>query len=196
MLASITPLGERGRQSRWVLTVSAFLAGATAAGAAAGALAGLAGQVALGDVTAWRTRLAILALALVVAIGLDTLPAGVPGPRRQVNERWLDEFRGWVYGFGFGAQLGLAVTTVVSSAATYVALLAAFLTGDIGRGALVLGCYGAVRGLTPLATARIRRPDQLLAMHIRLERWRAPAARAGLALLGGMLVCAAVWSVA
>ena len=38
----------------------------------------------------------------------------------------------------------------MSSAATYVAVLAALMTGDPGRGALVFGCYGAVRGLTPL----------------------------------------------
>ena len=34
MLASITPLGERGRQSSWTVTVTAFLIGAGATGAA------------------------------------------------------------------------------------------------------------------------------------------------------------------
>ena len=58
----------------------------------------------------------------------------VPGPRRQVNERWLDEYRGWVYGLGFGAQLGLGVTTIVTSAATYVALFAALLSGTPAAG--------------------------------------------------------------
>jgi MFS family permease len=192
MLASITPLGERGRGSNWGVTVSAFLIGSTAAGAAAGALAGAAGSIALGDAISWRTRLAVLTVALVTAIALEILPGRLPGPRRQVNERWLDQFRGWVYGLGFGAQLGLAVTTIVSSAAIYVALLAGFLAGDVLRGALVLGCFGAARGLMPLVAVRVRRPDQLRQLHARLERWRAPAGRATVAVLCGMLALAVV----
>jgi hypothetical protein len=196
MLASITPLGERGRRSNWGVTVSAFLIGSTVAGAAVGAVAGAGGRLALGDALGWRTRLAVLAAALVVAIALDVLPGRVPGPRRQVNERWLDAFRGWVYGLGFGAQLGLAVTTIVSSAATYVALLAAFLAGNALRGAIVLGCFGAIRGLTPLAAARVRRPDQLRALHVRLERWRTPAGDLTVLLLSGILAVAVLGSVA
>jgi hypothetical protein len=202
MLASITPLGERGRRSRWGPTVSAFLLGAAGAGALAGAVFGAAGALALGDAGSAgsasgdaRTRLAVLAAALLLAVALDALRK-VPGPRRQVNERWLDAFRGWVYGLGFGAQLGLGVTTIVSSAATYVAMLAAFLTGSVGGGALVLGCFGLVRGLTPLAAARVRRPEQLMSMHARLERWREPAARAAPALLACAFVLAGVGSVA
>jgi hypothetical protein len=194
MLASITPLGERGRQSRWPLTATAFLLGATAAGAGAGALLGAAGGLVLGGSAGVRIRLAVFTAALVLAVALDLMHA-VPGPRRQVNERWLDEFRGWVYGLGFGAQLGLGITTVVSSAATYVALLAAFRAGGAGRGAVVLGCFGAARGLLPLATARVNRPDQLIAMHARIERWRAPAARLSPALLAGALVLAGVGTV-
>jgi hypothetical protein len=187
MLASITPLGERGRQSRW--------GGATAAGAGAGALLGAAGRLTLGQSEGGHARLAALAAALLVAILLDLMRA-VPGPRRQVNERWLDEFRGWVYGLGFGAQLGLGITTVVSSAATYVALLAAFLTGSALGGAVVLGCFGLVRGITPLAAARVRRPDQLIAMHARLDRWRGGAAYAWPALMTAALVLAGAGTLA
>jgi hypothetical protein len=193
MLASITPLGERGRRSVWGVTSVAFGLGATVAGSALGALVGAAGRLALSGVGP-HPRLAGLAAVLAVAICLDLRQGPAPGPRRQVNERWLDEFRGWVYGLGFGAQLGLAATTVIASAATYVALAAAFLTGDAARGALVLGCFGAIRGVTPLAAARVRRPDQLLALHARLERWRAPSARGGVVLLGAMLALAVVWS--
>jgi len=194
MLASITPLGERGRQSRWAVTVTAFLIGAIAAGAGAGALLGAAGGLMLGGSRDGHARLAALAAALLLAVVLDVTRA-VPGPRRQVNERWLDEFRGWVYGFGFGAQLGLGITTIVSSAATYVALLAAFLTGGAEGGALVLGSFGLIRGLTPLAAGRVRAPDQLIAMHARLDRWRGPAARACPALTAAAFVLACAWTV-
>jgi len=186
MLASITPLGERGRRSRWGITVSAFLLGATAAGAGAGALLGALGSIVLPV----HSTVAVLAAAIAVAVVLDGLPRAVPGPRRQVDERWLDRYRGWVYGAGYGAQLGLGVTTIVSSAATYVALLAAFLTASAGSGALILGCYGAVRGLTPLAAAGVRSQRQLLDFHRALARWRAPARWGAVAAQAGMLVLA------
>jgi len=188
MLASITPLGERGRRSNWRVTVSAFLLAATAAGAAAGALLGALGAVALPA----HPRLAVLLVAIAVALVLDGLPRSVPGPRRQVDERWLDEYRGWVYGAGYGAQLGLGVTTVVSSAATYVALLAAFLTASAPAGAVILGCYGALRGLTPLAAAGVRSERQLLAFHRGLARWRTRARWGGMLAQAGVLVVALV----
>ena len=186
MLASITPLGERGRHSNWWVTVIAFLIGATAAAAGAGAALGALGSVALPA----PPRLAVLAAAIAVAIVLDALPLAVPGPRRQVDERWLDRYRGWVYGAGYGAQLGLGVTTIVSSAATYVALLAALLTASAPAGAIVLGCFGAVRGLTPLAAAGVRSQRELLAFHRGLARWRAPARWGAVATQAGMLVLA------
>jgi sulfite exporter TauE/SafE len=186
MLASITPLGERGRRSNWWVTVTAFLIGATAAAAVAGAALGALGSVALPA----RPRLPVLLAAIGVAIVLDGLPLAVPGPRRQVDERWLDRYRGWVYGAGYGAQLGLGVTTIVSSAATYVTLVAAFLTMSAPAGAVVLGCFGALRGLTPLATAGVRSQRQLLDFHRALARWRAVARWGPVATLAGMLVLA------
>jgi hypothetical protein len=196
MLASITPLGERGRHAHWSITVTAFLIGATGAGVLAGALAGAAGDLVLSGSIAARTRLAILAIAVAIAIVLDVGPWRVPGPRRQVNELWLDQYRGWVYGLGYGAQLGVGLTTVVSSAATYVALLAAFLTADPGRGAAIVGCYGAVRGLQPLLAAGIRTPRQLIALHSTLHAWRGPAARLATAALLAILAAALAWTIA
>jgi cytochrome c biogenesis protein CcdA len=195
MLASITPLGERGRRSRWGVTVTAFLFGATLAGAAEGALLGLAGSLLLGDGVGAHARLLVLTGGLVVAVALELLLPAVPGPNRQVNERWLDEFRGWVYGLGFGAQLGLGITTVVTSTATYVAMFVAFLAADPVWGALVLGVFGAIRGVTPLLAAGVRGPDQLRAFHRRLERLRGAVAPASLACLVGMTAIAVAGSV-
>jgi len=195
MLASITPLGERGRGSTWGVTMVAFALAATAAGATAGAAMGAVGRTLFGS-GGGHARLAVLAIAMLVALALDARPEGAPGPHRQVNERWLDEFRGWVYGLGFGAQLGVGVTTVVSSAATYAAMLAALESGGAWRGALVLGSFGAVRGLTPLVAAGVRRPDQLIALHARLDRLRRPAARGGLAALAALVVVATAGALA
>jgi hypothetical protein len=191
MLASITPLGERGRQTKWSITVAAFLLGASAAGVVSGAFGGWLGSVAVPSAVGAQERLAVLAVAALLALGLDIGPVRVPGPRRQVDERWLDRYRGWVYGLGYGAQMGVGVATIVSSAATYVALLAALLSGSPAAGALVGGVYGAVRGATPLWTAHVQRPDQLIALHSRLERWQAPATRVGWGALAAILALAA-----
>jgi hypothetical protein len=184
MLASITPLGERGRHSHYAVTMSAFLLGAVGTGALAGTALGALGGWLLGGVSA-GARSAVLAAALLAAVGLDGGPWGVPGPRRQVDERWLDRYRGWVYGLGYGAQLGAGLATVITSAATYAAIAAAFLTADPGPGALILGTYGAIRGLTPLAGAGVRSPDRLAGLHGRLRQAEPAVARAGLALLAG-----------
>ena len=184
MLASITPLGERGRQSTWGTTVTAFALGASATGMAAGAGLGELGTRIIPRGVGAEPRLGVLVVALLGALVLDTFPRAVPGPSRQVNHSWLDEYRGWVYGLGYGAQLGLGATTVVTSAGTYAALVAALLSGSALSGALIFGCYGAVRGITPLAAARIRTTGQLLTAHVRLARWRHAATwggRAGLA---------------
>ena len=184
MLASITPLGERGRHSHWSITMVAFVSGSLVAGALLGGVLGGAGALVLSG-TSETARLLVLA-----AIALDLRSRGVPTPRRQVNERWLDQYRGWVYGLGYGAQLGVGVATVVTSAATYVALLAAFLSAGVAGGALIVGSYGAIRGLTPLLAARVRSPEQLLALHAGLRRARSSTARASVVLLGAALVLA------
>jgi hypothetical protein len=194
MLASITPLGERGRRSRWGLTAGAFLVAATVAGAAVGALLGAAGSLALSGV-AVQPRVAAFAGAAIVALVLDASPLRVPGPRRQADERWRDEYRGWVYGVGYGAQLGVGVTTVVQSAATYLALLGALLSGSALYGTLIVGLFGAVRGLQPMAAAHVRQPDQLLALHARLRRAGAPARTGGAVVLAALAALASGWAI-
>ena len=190
MLASITPLGERGRNATWAITVTAFTVGATVAGATLGGLLGTFGALVLSSGVGMQARLVVLAAAVALALALDAIPRPVPGPHRQVNERWLDEYRGWVYGVGYGAQLGLGVTTVVSSAGTYVAMAAAFLAERPAAGALIVGCFGAIRGLTLLAGAAVRTPPQLLAMHSAMGQWRWRARWGGVGVLAAMLAVA------
>jgi sulfite exporter TauE/SafE len=192
MLASITPLGERGRHSRWIVTVGAFLLGATIAGAALGALAGALGAVIVPGSVDLEARFGVLAAAGLLAIALDTRAERVPGPRRQVNEDWLRAFRGWVYGLGYGVQLGFGLTTVISSAALYLAVIVALASGEPARGALVLGCFGAARGLTLLAAAGVRRPEHLIALHARLGQWRGRSRAAGMATLAAITAVAMV----
>ena len=195
MLASITPLGERGRQSTWGVTVGSFLLAALGAGVLAGALLGFVGSLLVSGV-ALHTRLAILAVAALIAFALDVSTLTVPGPRRQVDERWRARYRGWVWGGGYGAQLGVGVSTVVQSAVTYVALCAALLSAGAARGALIVGVFGVVRGLQPLATWDVRRPDALVGFHVRLRRWRARAHGVGCGVTAAIVLLALAASMA
>jgi hypothetical protein len=190
MLTSITPLGERGRGSKWGVTVFALALGSAVAGAGAGAVAGAAGSLALGGLSP-SARLALLAAGLAAGLALDLGLAGLhlPGPHRQVNELWLGAYRGWVYGLGFGLQLGLGVATIVSASAVYVTFIAAAATASPIAGAALGATFGALRAATMLAARRVRSPATLHALGRRLERWRRPALRAG---LGAQLVLAAL----
>jgi MFS family permease len=175
MLSSITPLGERGRGRRWGLTTAAYVIGSAVAAAAAGALAGLAGSLLLA-----RPSVPIVAVALAVGVALDALGA-VPGPRRQVDESWLYRYRGGVYGFGYGAQLGLGVVTLVTGSAVYVVLGAAFASASPAAGAAIGLAAGVLRGATLLSTWRIRDTARLVRFHQRMDARRRPARAAALA---------------
>jgi MFS family permease len=192
MLASITPLGERGRGFSWGVTAAAFGVGAVAAGAAGGALGGALGSLAPGG--AWRTAVGLAVLA--VAVGFDATPLRrrLPTSRRQVNEDWMGRYRGWVYGVAFGAQLGAGLATVVTSAAVYAAALGAVLCGTVAGGAAVGAAFGLTRALSLLPARTARDGAGLMRLHAALGRLERPAGRlvvageiVGLALLIGGL---------
>ena len=192
MLASIHPLGERARRSRWGLTVTAYLLGSVAGGAGAGAALGAVGSVLFallpgaGAVRAWS-----VAVACVLAAAVELRAGGLrlPTVRRQVDEDWLARYRGWVYGAGFGFQLGLGAVTIVTTAGVYLAWALALLSGSVGRGAAVGVAFGAARAAPILAMGRVQRPDQLRRLHRGLQRWAGVAARISAAT---MAVVAAV----
>jgi hypothetical protein len=193
MLGSITPLGERARRSRWGTTVAWFLLGGALGGMAAGGLLGTMGA-AVGHVVGLGHRTRLVALASVVALGaavdLRFFGLRLPSPRRQVNEDWLGAYRGWVYGVGFGVQLGLGVVTIVTTSAVYLTLAAALLTGSGWGGLAVGGAFGLIRAGTVVAAGRIRTPRDLTAAHALIRRWEAPARRATLAAQGLLLAAA------
>jgi sulfite exporter TauE/SafE len=171
MLASIHPLGERARDRRWGVTVGAYLLGSTGAAALLGAVLGGVGV--LLPLTARST--AVLAL---------------PTVHRQVDKDWLDRYRGWVVGVGFGFQLGLGVVTIVNTAAVYLALALALLTGSVAAGAVVGTTFGLVRALVILVVGGVRRPDQLRLALRRVQAWRPLSHRAGIAVQGLVLIAA------
>jgi len=174
MLSSISPVGEAGRRQRWAVTITAYLIGSASGGLAAGAVAGGFGRLALGWV---EEPAALSALAVLAVAGVAADIAGrAPSWHRQVDERWLGRYRGWVYGLGFGVQLGAGVLTIVPSSVIYVALAAAALTRSPAGGALVGLVFGLSRAVPLLSGATTRTASALRARLAAVHRARRPAA--------------------
>lgn len=162
MLSSISPFGERSRNSRWWITVTAYLAGSVAGGALTGLVAGAVGELAFAWLDA-EAGLSVLAIAAAVGLAADLGIGGlrVPSIHRQVNEDWLTTYRGWVYGGGFGFQLGLGFATIVTTSTVWLTFIAAAMTGSMVRAVLIGLLFGFARGVLILATARIDDPASL-----------------------------------
>jgi hypothetical protein len=172
MLASIHPLGERARGSRYAVTMAAHLLGSAAAGSAFGAALGAVGDAVLGAHPWWAL---VAAVAAALAVDMARRGRALPGPRRQVDEDWLHRYRGWVYGAGYGVQLGVGTVTIVTTAGVYLAWVFALVAGWRG-GALVGLAFGGARALVVLTMAGVDDAEALRLAHRRLQRW-APVAR-------------------
>jgi hypothetical protein len=139
-------------------------------------------------------RMSLVAGAAAGAVALDLARVRPPGFRRQVAESWLDLYRGWVYGAGYGVQLGVGWATIVTSWLVWSALVGMVLVGSATAGVAVGIAFGLGRGLPVLATARVRDGRGLQALHRRLAAWESPfrsASLAGAAALAVVLVLGA-----
>ncbi len=192
MLTSITPLGERGRGNRWATTSAWLMFGHVVGGLALGSLlAGIGFLVAFAGIEFGRATSTAIVSTVALAGGLFDLAGGRMPGRRQVDERWLTRYRGWVYGLGFGAQLGFGFVTVVNTALFVAACVAGVLLPMTN--ALLIGVvYGTVRGLVASSNGRVRSTASLRRMHQRLDRFEKPvrwgAAAAVAALAVGSIV--------
>lgn len=192
MLSSIHPFGERSRNSRWWLTVAAYGAGSISGGAVSGTVFGAIGQLALQPIPPAAALFALGGVAaLAAAADRGLVPVRPPGPRRQVNERWLMAYRGWVYGLGFGFQLGLGLATIVTTMTVWSAWAAAALTADWRAGLAIGAVFGAVRASVILAGARVETPAALRRLHRRIAAGAEPVQRATV-LTAGLTAITAV----
>jgi sulfite exporter TauE/SafE len=171
MLSTLTPLGERSRGHRYAATVGWFVAGALAGGAGLGAImAALAAGVRAWSPSAGAVTIVVVA-AGVVALASDLRPAGwhLPTIPRQVNEVWTGRYRSWVYAAGFGAQIGVGVSTYVMTAAVYLVIVLAAMTASPAVGLLVGLSFGLVRGLAILLGIGLRTPEAIRRFHRRFD---------------------------
>jgi hypothetical protein len=184
MLSSISPLGERARATRWGTTVTAYLLGSLLGGLALGALSAVLGALVPASLRSSLGVTLAVGVVLVLLAVLDLLASPTSGRRplvrlpswqRQVDEQWLGRYRGWVYGVGFGAQLGFGVVTIITSATVYAVVLVTAWSGDVRVGLVVGGAFGVVRALPVLAARRVHEPASLRRLLARVERWARPA---------------------
>ena len=121
--------------------------------------------------------------ACLVALAADRRLAGfqLPLHPRQVNELWLTRYRRWLYAAGFGAQIGIGFATYIMTAATYLVVVLAALTGSPALALATGAAFGLVRGLAVLLSARCRTAPALRQLHLRLSRLEPASLRAAMA---------------
>jgi hypothetical protein len=165
MLSSINPLGERARGQKFWLTTTWYVLGSIAGGLLLGSLGGAIGSLLPGG--RWRliTAMGVVAVAAVLELA-DRVP---PSLHRQVDEDWLTRYRGWVYGLGFGAQLGFGLATIVTSVSVHTTAAVTVLSGSWSRGALIGGVFGLMRSLPILSVLKAGDPSVLRAVMRRLQ---------------------------
>jgi hypothetical protein len=196
MLASIHPLGERVRRNRWWLTAAAHVAASALAGALAGAALGGVAQLTLDRLLGGAPGVVLVTAVCGLAAVVDGSGRRPPWPvRRQVDDGWMARYRGWVYGAGFGCQLGLGIVTIVTTAAVPAVWVLALLTASPLAGAAVGLAFGLSRGLPVLATAGVDTPGRLWSFQRRFQAGEAAARWATVASLGA-LATAGAWALA
>ena len=200
MLSTITPLTERGRGHRYPATAAWFVVGGIAGGMTVGAagagLAAVARAVHLGGRSGLAAATVLAGLAALCDAGV--FRARPPFLRRQVNEDWLTRYRPWVYGTGFGWQIGTGLTTYIMTTGVILTLALAVLTASPLAAFAVGTLFGLVRGAAVLLSSNLTGPSALLAFHRRLDALASLSRTATVLLLAGLAVAGGAlrWGVA
>ena len=194
MLSSLTPLAEHGRGHRYRTTVAWFIVGGFIGGCALGATAGLlaVGVRALGPSSSAVLAVAALMAAIAFASDLELFGFRLPIHHRQVNERWLDQFRAWVYGVGFGFQIGMGLATYIMTASLYLLLVVSALSQSVVVAVTLGASFGLVRGLAVLLGRTITNTESLRSFHRRFSAIGPQIRLLTIAVEGGCVVACSV----
>jgi MFS family permease len=195
MLSTITPLAEQGRGHRYGWTAGWFFAGAVLGGATLGTIMALCAALAwVSAPSAGLVAAVIMILALAsVLVEAGLTPLRFPLFRRQVNEQWLDQFRPWFYGAGFGWQIGVGLLTYLMTPAVLVMIALAVLTGSPWWSLLTGVVFGTLRGAAVFSTRTVTSTQTLFQLHRRFRRLEVPVAWACLLTEGAVAAAAAGW---
>ena len=175
MLSSIHPFGERSRNNSFGRTASAHVIGSALGGLTLGVLGGTVGlalNLVLDTTSAARVWLVAGFALLSLVLEATSRERLMPTRSRQVNENWIQSYRGWIYGGGFGAELGFGLSTIITTTLIHLLVVAMVLVASFPQ-ALVLGLtFGTVRGATVLAGRSIDSPEKLRLFHKQLDIYR------------------------
>jgi hypothetical protein len=176
MLSQVTPIAETGRGNRFGRTAAWFVAGALVGGLTLGAGMAAGATVTRAAGLPDGAALVLIALGALVTATLDAriLPIAPPFLRRQVNEDWLVNYRPWVYGGGFGWQIGVGVSTYIMTAAVFLVIGVGILGASPLTAFAIALTFALVRGLAVLLGAPLRSLAALHAFHRRFEAWAEP----------------------
>lgn len=197
MLSSITPMTEAGRGNKFSVTAGWFLVGGILGGLSLGLIgAGGAALLSIVDLSV-QARLGLGALAALAFAAVDFGIGGIDLPifKRQVNDAWLRTYRSWVYGAGFGWQIGFGVATYIMTAGIFLMIALAVLTAAPLQ-AIVIGLvFGLVRGSAVFLGRSATSPAALGQVHERLDA-TGPAARdaaAWIQVVAAAVLAAVAW---
>lgn len=171
MLSSITPMTEAGRGNRFNVTAAWFVAGGIVGGLSLGILAaGAAALLGLAGLSSGALVGAGAVAALVFA-AVDFGIGGIELPifKRQVNDAWLRRYRSWVYGAGFGWQIGFGVATYIMTAGIFLTIALAVLTTSPLQAVAIGLTFGLVRGSAVYVGRSATTPAALGQIHERLD---------------------------
>ena len=157
MIGTIGSLVEEASdRRRWPLAAGLYTAACLATAALLGAALGAVGYLVRGPVcggagspglpSAGAWVVGVLAVAYAASdVGLVRLPR--PTLMHAVPVTWWRRWRPYGAALAYGGALGLGLTTRIHFGAFYVLCAVSVLTGEAGYGALLMGTYGAARGL-------------------------------------------------
>lgn len=148
--------GEKARERRTGLYLLGTVTGSTVL---AGGSATIAALVPSPPVVA-SSVVFMLMLLLLIASHFQLVP--VPGPKRQVNPHVWHLVSPEAASLAWGFQLGLGLTSRVSTWGLYVLILAPWLLEQPVLAFAGIVAFGFGRGLQPAVASRLQRPDDLL----------------------------------
>ena len=105
----------------------------------------------------------------------------------------MHTYRGWVYGLGFGAQLGAGAITLVACAAIYATFAIELASGSVAAGALIGAAFGATKAATLFPACLATDHRALARLHRRLLGLEPAAQRVLIAAEIAALLAAVGW---
>jgi hypothetical protein len=167
MVETISPVVHGGR-ARWLGTLALHTLGAWGTAILFGVTLGWVGGL-LGAPWQRPGLLALATLSAVYALGaLTRLRIPVPQLRRQVPDWWRTFFGRRFAAVLYGAGLGIGFMTYLTNGTLVVVAFAAAASGRPALGAILVGPFGMVRGLSAAVSWRSTTYERSLALVDRL----------------------------